>query len=84
MKTECANERILLFEETIEDYNRQNNCEGLNLQMAIGMAVYNPETDAEYMDVFRSADSAMYEDKKQKKRNKGLADNITKKEDGVL
>ena len=67
MKTECANERILLFEETIEGYNRQNNCEELNLQMAIGMAVYNPETDKEYMDVFRRADSTMYEDKKQKK-----------------
>ena len=35
--------------------------------MAIGMAIYNSETDKEYMDVFRRADSAMYEDKKQKK-----------------
>jgi GGDEF domain-containing protein len=35
--------------------------------MAIGMAVYNSKTDKEYMDVFRRADSAMYEDKKQKK-----------------
>ena len=69
MEIECANERILLFEETLEEYNRQNNCEGLNLQMAIGMSVYNPETDKEYMDAFRRADSAMYEDKKQKKRN---------------
>ena len=67
MELEGAKERILLFEETIEEYNRQNNCKELYLQMAIGMAVYNPETDKEYMDVFRRADSAMYEDKKQKK-----------------
>lgn len=37
------------------------------MQIAIGMAVYNPETDKEYMDVFRRADEAMYKDKKQKK-----------------
>ena len=67
MKIECAKKRILLYEEAVEDYNRQNNCEELNLQMAIGMAVYNPETDDGYMAVFRRADGAMYEDKKQKK-----------------
>ena len=57
-----------MFEEIIEDYNRRNDCEELHLQMAIGMAVYSSETDKEYMDVFRRADSAMYEDKKQKKQ----------------
>ena len=67
MEMECAKEQILLFEEAIEDYNRQNNCAELDLQMAIGMAAYSSETDKEYMDVFRRADSAMYEDKKQKK-----------------
>ena len=68
MKIECAKKRILLYEEAVEDYNRQNNCEKIYLQMAIGMAVYSSETDKEYMDVFRRADSAMYEDKKQKKQ----------------
>ena len=67
MKVECARERISLFEEAIEDYNRQNTCKELYLQMAIGMEVYSSKTDKEYMDVFRRADSAMYEDKKQKK-----------------
>ena len=67
MEMKCAKERISLFEEAIEAYNRQNTCEELFLQMAIGMAVYSSETDKEYMDVFRRADSAMYEDKKQKK-----------------
>ena len=67
MEMKCAKERISLFEEAIEDYNRQNKCEKTYLQMAIGMAVYSSETDKEYMDVFRRADSAMYEDKKQKK-----------------
>ena len=67
MEIECGKERISLFEEIIADYNRKNNCKELYLQMAIGMAVYNPEIDHEYMDVFRRADSAMYDDKKQKK-----------------
>jgi GGDEF domain-containing protein len=67
MKPEHAKERISLLEEAIEAYNRQNTCEELYLQMAIGMAVYCSETDKEYIDVFRRADSAMYEDKKQKK-----------------
>jgi GGDEF domain-containing protein len=38
--------------------------------MAVGMAVYDPESDLEYMDVFRRADSAMYENKKLKKEFK--------------
>ena len=67
MEMKCAKKRISLFEEAIEAYNRQNTCEELFLQMAIGMAVYSSETDKEYMDVFRRADSAMNEDKKQKK-----------------
>ena len=71
-EVECVKERISLFEEAIEDYNRQNTCEELYLQMAIGMAVYNSETDKEYMDVFRRADSAMYEDKKQKKMKRSV------------
>ena len=67
MDMECAKERLSLFEEAIEDYNRQNKCEKTYLRMAIGTAVFSSETDKEYMDVFRRADSAMYEDKKQKK-----------------
>ena len=67
MEKECARARVLLFEEAIEDYNGKNSCESLYLQMAIGMALYSPENDRGYMDVFRRADSAMYEDKKQKK-----------------
>ena len=70
MEKENAEKKIVLFEEAIEEYNRQNNGEESQLQMAIGMATYNPETDKEYMDVFRRADSAMYEDKKQKKQQK--------------
>ena len=67
MEMECTKEKISLFEEAVEEYNRRNDCEELYLQMAIGMAVYSSETDKEYMDVFRRADGAMYEDKKQKK-----------------
>lgn len=64
MDMECAKERLSLFEEAIEDYNRQNKCEKTYLRMAIGTAVFSSETDKEYMDVFRRADSSMYEDKK--------------------
>ena len=74
MEIECAKKKIPLFEEAIEDYNRQNECKELYLQLAIGMAEYSPETDKEYMDVFRRADSAMYEDKKQKKTKSNPVD----------
>lgn len=71
MGKEDAKKQILLFEKAIEEYNRQNHQVELYLQMAIGVAVYNPETDKGYMDAFRRADSAMYEDKKQKKQREG-------------
>ncbi len=71
---EYAEMKRSLFEETIEDYNRQNNSKELYLQMAIGIAVYSSETGEGYIDVFRRADSAMYEDKKQKKRKYSLGD----------
>ena len=58
---------ILLFETEMETFRKQNSGEEFYLQMAIGMTVYNPETDVEYIDVFRRADSAMYEDKRHKK-----------------
>ena len=58
---------ILMLETELEAFKKQNTREEFCLQMAIGMAVYNPETDGEYIDVFRRADSAMYEDKKRKK-----------------
>ena len=67
VKAEWVEKKILLFEEAIEDYNRENACKELYLQMAIGAAVYDGKTDEEYADVFRRADSIMYEDKKEKK-----------------
>ena len=70
VEKELAEKEIILFNEEIESYNQQNLNRELYLQMAIGMAVYNPEEDKEYMDVFRRADIAMYEDKKKKKNTK--------------
>lgn len=67
MEKEEAEEKLLSFEKALEEYNRWNTEEKLYLQIAAGMSVFNPETDKEYMDVFRRADSAMYEDKKRKK-----------------
>ena len=70
MKQNVAQEKMALFERAIEEYNQQNDVKELYLQMAIGMALYDSETDKEYMDVFRRADNAMYEDKKRKKNSK--------------
>lgn len=70
MEKETAERKILLLDKMIEEYNRQNNTEKSYLQIAAGMAEYNSETDQEYMDVFRRADSAMYENKKQKKKTR--------------
>ena len=67
MNEEKAQEMMLLFEKTIAEFNCQHNGEESYLQMAIGMAAYNPAIDKGYMEVFRRADSAMYEDKKRKK-----------------
>ena len=67
MTKEDAKKKMALMEKEIEDYNLLNNRNPLPLQMGIGMSTYNPETDKEYMDVFLRADSAMYEDKKNKK-----------------
>ncbi len=58
---------ILLFEAEMETFRKKNSGEEYYLQMAVGAAVYDSETDREYADVFRRADSAMYEDKKEKK-----------------
>ena len=67
VKKEEAEKNISLFEEALKEYNSQNDKTELYLQMAIGMAEYDPKIDKEYMDVFHRADNAMYEDKKAKK-----------------
>ena len=67
VKKVSAGNQMHLLEEEIKNYNQYNNNEALYLQMAAGMASYNYETDKEYMDVFRRADDAMYENKKSKK-----------------
>ena len=60
-------EALRSIKKETNDYNLQNNRNPVQLQMGVGMSIYNPETDKEYMDVFLRADSAMYEDKKKKK-----------------
>jgi len=66
--SETVTKDILMLEAEIEEFNCQNSTEKWCLQVAVGMAVYNPETDREYKDVFRRADSAMYEDKNKRKQ----------------
>ena len=65
-----AEEKIALFDQIIDEYNQKNCKKELHIQIAIGMAIYVHEEDKEYMDVFRRADNAMYEDKKRKKNLK--------------
>lgn len=62
------NKKMALFEKAIYEYNNHNEVKELFLQIAIGAEVFVPETDTEYIDVFRKADAAMYIDKKKKKR----------------
>jgi diguanylate cyclase (GGDEF)-like protein len=64
----AAEEKKHLFDEELKDFNQKNKEEPLYLQMAIGVAVYDPETDRDYMEVFRRADEEMYIDKKEKKK----------------
>lgn len=60
--------RIALFEEEITKFNRENNSQELFLQVAVGMAEFEEERDCVYADVFRRADTLMYEDKARKKQ----------------
>lgn len=63
----AAEEKKRLFDEELKVFNQNNKEEPLYLQMAIGVAIYDPETDQDYMEVFRRADELMYIDKKEKK-----------------
>ena len=64
---EKIEKQLQMLEEEIANFNQRNNNDRLILKMTAGMSSYNYETDKEYMDVFRRADEAMYENKKMKK-----------------
>lgn len=64
---EQAKAEMDAFNSEIAKFRKNNTKKEINLQMAIGASVYEASTDREYADVFRRADSAMYEDKKIKK-----------------
>lgn len=64
---ETLKKDMQLFETETEAVKELAQGREISLRMAVGAAVYEPETDKEYADVFRRADSAMYEDKKRKK-----------------
>ena len=67
IKRETIEKQMQMLEEEIFNFNRSKNNDVLFLQMAVGMSAYDYETDKEYMEVFRRADEAMYENKKMKK-----------------
>ena len=51
------------FTNEICKFNRDNTKYAQKVQIAIGIAAYEPETDKNFNTVFRRADSAMYENK---------------------
>lgn len=67
VKRETIEKQMQMLEKEIFNFNRSKNNDVLFLQMAVGMSAYDYETDKEYMEVFRRADEAMYENKKMKK-----------------
>ena len=70
VKKEMMEKQLQILEEEIDNFNRNKNDDVPFLQMAAGMSQYNYETDKEYMDVFRRADEAMYENKIVKKKKR--------------
>lgn len=70
IEKETMEKQMQMLEKEIDNFNCNKDDDVPFLQMAAGMSSYNYETDKEYMDVFRRADEAMYENKRMKK-NKG-------------
>lgn len=71
-----ANYKQLLsnFQAAIEEYNR-NSHEDSQLSIARGIAIYNSETDLVFSNVFKRADSAMYQNKADMKQRCAAAEN---------
>lgn len=61
-------DHIKIFDKAIERFNQSNDKYDIELQIAIGLAVYNKGRDESFVDVFRRADNQMYEDKHKKKQ----------------
>lgn len=55
------------LENEMESFNYGKTEDYRQVHIAVGVSVYRHDEDKEYADVFRSADLAMYEDKKRKK-----------------
>lgn len=62
--------RMEALEEELTFFNRSNPHFEMPLQVAQGAAVYEPDKDERFADVFRRADVLMYQDKDKKKRLK--------------
>ena len=59
---ENREELVKTFKKTVDD-----NLENGEVVISCGLAIYNPETDSSYNDVFRRADVLMYEHKRMLK-----------------
>ena len=55
------------IENEMESFNYGKTEDYRQVHIAVGVSVYRHDEDKEYANVFRRADSAMYEDKKRKK-----------------
>lgn len=56
-------ELLSIFSDEIRRFNRNNTKYEQKVQIAIGIAVYEPAEDKSFQTVFRRADSIMYENK---------------------
>lgn len=67
---EMRKEQMLAFKESAEKKNAEAQNEWEKVSAAMGLAVYEPETDTEFSDVLRRADEEMYENKKLMKNGR--------------
>lgn len=65
-KEACEN-RVKAFNAEMKSFNEANPKYPMELQVAVGVAVFDKDSDKDFADVFRRADALMYEDKARKK-----------------
>lgn len=59
---------MTMLESRVNAANRANSASTIKMQIALGYAVYSPETDKNLEDTYNRADKIMYVNKKEKKR----------------
>lgn len=60
------NALVRVFRKQVNDFNHSSSNMWKRASVALGIAVYNPETDTSVEDVISRADKMMYDDKKKR------------------